>query len=91
MKTRLHYILSLLVCLVLLSTLNAQFAAAFAKGTAFTYQGWLNEGANPANGNYDLRFTICDSTNSPRAIIAGPLTKRRLDALEKIILNQKSN
>ena len=27
-----------------------------AQGTAFTYQGRLNDGANPANGNYDLRF-----------------------------------
>ena len=36
--------------------------SAFAQGTAFTYQGRLNDGANPANGNYDLRFTIYDSS-----------------------------
>jgi len=30
----------------------------FAQTTAFTYQGRLNDGANPASGNYDLRFTI---------------------------------
>jgi hypothetical protein len=29
-----------------------------AQGTAFTYQGRLNDGANPANGSYDLRFTL---------------------------------
>jgi hypothetical protein len=26
-----------------------------AQGTAFTYQGRLNDGASPANGSYDLR------------------------------------
>ena len=31
---------------------------AFAQGTAFTYQGRLNDGGNPANGIYDLRFTV---------------------------------
>lgn len=29
-----------------------------AQTTAFTYQGRLNEGATPANGIYDLRFTL---------------------------------
>ncbi|MBI5384885.1 MAG: tail fiber domain-containing protein [Verrucomicrobia bacterium] len=29
-------------------------------GTAFTYQGRLNEGGAPANGTYDLRLTIYD-------------------------------
>jgi hypothetical protein len=45
-----------------------------AQGTAFTYQGRLNDGANPASGIYDLRFTIYDSTNNPGVVIAGPLT-----------------
>ena len=47
---------------------------ARAQGTAFTYQGRLNDGANPATGVYDLRFTIYDSTNNPGVVIAGPLT-----------------
>jgi len=38
------------------------------------YQGRLNDGGNPANGNYDLQFTIYDSTNIPGVVIAGPLT-----------------
>src|SRR5713101_563785 len=59
--------------LVLLSTLHPQLATLFAQDTAFTYQGRLNEGANPATGIYDLRFTIYDSTNNPGAVIAGPL------------------
>jgi hypothetical protein len=32
-----------------------------AQGTAFTYQGRLNNGAGPANGIYDLRFGLYDS------------------------------
>ena len=47
--------------LLLLSTLNSQLASAHAQGTAFTYQGRLNDGANPANGDYDLRFAIYDA------------------------------
>ncbi|PYJ92356.1 MAG: hypothetical protein DME23_27555, partial [Verrucomicrobia bacterium] len=43
-------------------------------GTSFTYQGRLTDGGNPANGIYDLRFAIYDSTNIPGAVIAGPLT-----------------
>ncbi len=45
-----------------------------AQGTAFTYQGRLNDGGRPATGIYDLRFVIYDSTNQPGNAIAGPLT-----------------
>jgi len=64
----------LLVVLVLLSNFNLQPSTVFAQGTAFMYQGRLNDGGSPANGNYDLRFTVYDSTNIPGAVIAGPLT-----------------
>ncbi len=60
MKTKL--LLPLL--LLLLSTLNSQLATAHAQGTAFTYQGRLNDGANPANGIYDLRFAIYDAVSA---------------------------
>ena len=52
--------------LVLAITLLALFAGnliAAPLGTAFTYQGRLNDGANPATGIYDLRFAICDSAS----------------------------
>ncbi len=44
-----------------------------AQGTAFTYQGTLNDGVASANGSYDLRFAIyaAASTGNPQA---GPLT-----------------
>src|SRR6185295_12100895 len=38
-------------------------SGAFAQGTAFAYQGRLNDGANPANGSYDLRFSLWDAAN----------------------------
>lgn len=44
-----------------------------AQGTAFLYQGQLNDGGAPANGNYDLRFAIY-STNVSGPLVAGPLT-----------------
>ncbi len=35
--------------------------AATPLGTAFTYQGRLTDGGAPANGRYDLRFTLFDA------------------------------
>lgn len=34
--------------------------SSFAQTTAFTYQGKLTDGANAANGNYDLEFRLFD-------------------------------
>ena len=36
-------------------------ASASAQTTAFTHQGSLRDGANPANGNYDFEFRLFDS------------------------------
>ncbi len=47
-----------LLTLALLSILNLQFSTADAQGTAFTYQGRLNVGGNPANGNYEFEFVL---------------------------------
>ena len=54
--------------------LIASLPRADAQGSTFTYQGRLNDGGTPANGLYDLRFTIYDSTNNPGVVVAGPLT-----------------
>lgn len=48
--------------------------AALAQGTAFNYEGRLNDTGQPANGMYDFRFTIYDSTNVPGTVIASPVT-----------------
>ena len=36
-------------------------AAALAQGNAFNFQGRLNDGTNPANGQYDLQFKLFDA------------------------------
>jgi hypothetical protein len=45
-----------------------------AQGTAFTYQGQLNDSGSPADGRYDLTFTLYSFTNLPGTILAGPIT-----------------
>ena len=69
-----HRIQHPLLALALLSTLNLQSSTASAQGTAFNYQGRLNDNGSPASGIYDLRFAIYDSTNGPGVLIAGPVT-----------------
>jgi len=41
-----------------------------AQGTAFTYQGRLNDGRGPANGLYDLRFAIFDAATNGNQVVA---------------------
>jgi hypothetical protein len=36
----------------------------FGQSTAFTYQGQLNDGPGPANGNYDFTFALFDSSTN---------------------------
>src|SRR2546427_10374513 len=67
MKTKL-FVFFLTVLALLAAT-----PPATAQSTAFTYQGRLSSGANPANGSYDLRFAVYDA-NQFGSPIAGPLT-----------------
>jgi hypothetical protein len=55
LKTKLKL---LALALLALSTLNAPLSTALAQGTAFTYQGRLNDGGSPAHGTYDFRFKL---------------------------------
>jgi hypothetical protein len=57
MITKLH---SLLIGLALAASLHQ----AAAQGTAFTYQGRLNDGTNPANGQYDFQFQVFDAATA---------------------------
>ena len=66
MKTKLQLIA---IC----HLLSAICLSAFAQGTAFTYQGRLNSSGVPANGSYDLAFTLFN-TNTAGSAIAGPVT-----------------
>src|SRR5208283_3877863 len=45
----------------------------FAQGTAFTYQGQLQNNGSPASGTYNLTFTLFN-TNTTGVPIAGPVT-----------------
>lgn len=69
MKTK-HLTLAMTL-LALSSTLV--FAPPLPVGTGFTYQGRLADGGNPANGSYDLTFTLYYSP-ATMFLIAGPLT-----------------
>jgi len=51
MKNRIQ---TLLVAVAILAGINR----LAAQGTAFIYQGRLNDGTNPVNGSYDLQFTL---------------------------------
>jgi hypothetical protein len=57
MKAPTRYILIALTLLAL-SIFNLPLSPARAQGTAFTYQGRLNDGSGPANGFYDLQFIL---------------------------------
>ena len=50
-----------ILVLALVGAFISPLTAAFAQGSAITYQGRLNDGANLANGSYDLRFGIFDA------------------------------
>lgn len=79
MKTLSFHTLLLFSCLALLRS------SAAPLGTAFTYQGKLADGGNPAQGIYDFRFAIYDAaesgaqmgtaiTNSPVGVTNGLFT-----------------
>ncbi len=61
------------LALLALATLNSPLSTAFAQGTAFTYQGRLNSGTSPANGSYNLTFSLFNVASGGSAI-AGPVT-----------------
>ena len=55
---------------LLLVSINFQVSTARAQGTAFTYQGLLKTASGPANGSYDLTFTLYN-TNAMGAPVSG--------------------
>jgi len=59
--------------LFLLASLLLLITRGYSQTTAFTYQGHLQNGANPASGSYDLRFTIYDAA-AAGVVVGNPLT-----------------
>ena len=51
----------------------AQPSTAFAQGTAFSYQGSLQNNGSPASGTYNLQFSLFN-VNSGGSAVAGPVT-----------------
>jgi len=72
MKIHISKIFTGLVLLVVLAA-NYHFSTTFAQGTAFTYQGRLNDNGNPANGAYDIRTGLY-TTNTGGTLFAGLIT-----------------
>lgn len=59
--------------LTIMSVLLVSVTLVSAQGTAFTYQGRLNDGASAASGLYDINFTLFDAVTNGN-VIAGPVT-----------------
>ena len=59
--------------LLAILTFSGIAATAAPLGTAFTYQGRLNDGTTPANGSYDMMFAVYNGASSG-SLVAGPLT-----------------
>ncbi len=55
-----------------LCTLNSQLSTAQAQGTAFTYEGHLQNNGSPVNGTYDLAFSLFATAQGGTAC-AGPV------------------
>lgn len=68
---------SWLVLLAFVLTVNSRFATLHAQGTAFTYQGQLQNNGSPASGTYNLQFLLY-TNETGSAAIAGPVTTNGL-------------
>ncbi len=73
MKTQYRTLIVVPALLVLFLTLNLESSTVFAQGTAFTYQGQLDNAGVPANGLYDMAFRLY-TTSSGGNPMAGPVT-----------------
>jgi hypothetical protein len=63
---------SAVLALLALSTFNSQLSTASAQGTAFTYQGRLQNNGSPASGTYNLAFSLFNASSGGSAA-AGPV------------------
>jgi hypothetical protein len=61
---------TLLVATMLLGLALTLTIHATPQGTAFTYQGELSDGGHPANGTFDMTFTLFDAATSGKPVAA---------------------
>lgn len=75
MKNRIQesFVPPVLLMLVLFTS-NFQPATVYAQGTAFIYQGQLQNDGAPASGSYNLTFALYNDATGG-AVVAGPVTK----------------
>ena len=71
MKTKLTP--QFVAAVLLFATLVLPPSTVFAQGTAFTYQGHLQNNGSPASGTYNLTFSLFN-TSSGGSAVAGPVT-----------------
>jgi len=71
MRTKLT--LKLTAALLLFTSVGLPLSTVLAQGTAFTYQGQLQNNGSPASGTYNLTFTLF-TTNTGGSAVAGPVT-----------------
>lgn len=62
-------------------------ACVSAQTTAFNFQGRLNDGVNPANGNFELQFKLFDSTGGGPQI-GGTVTRPSVAVINGIFSTQ---
>jgi hypothetical protein len=72
MKTRRPFVL-IMPALLAFAILNLPLLKARAQGTAFTYQGQLQNNGNLAGGTYNLQFSLYTNAMGGTAV-AGPVT-----------------
>ncbi len=72
MKTKLSCYLFTLALLTFLF-IGVNLSTVHAQGTAFTYQGQLQNNGGPASGTYNIAFSLY-ATNTSGSPIAGPVT-----------------
>ncbi len=62
------------VILVAVCSLFILINSVLAQGTAFTYQGQLQSGGSPANGNYDFTFALFNNSATNTGQVGSTLT-----------------
>jgi photosystem II stability/assembly factor-like uncharacterized protein len=65
--------LFILLALGFISAINSQLSPVFAQGTAFSYDGRLQDSGGPANGTYNFTFSLY-TDSSGGSPVAGPVT-----------------
>lgn len=76
-------ILVLFAGLAVVVDVNADQIFPQSVGTAFSYQGKLYDGGNPANGNFDFQFTLFGQETGGSAV-AGPIAIGDVDVNEGV-------